>query len=150
MKPSEQFKNTILGLLQTSQKTITNQDLAKHNSQAVTYYLISKMIYRNGDLHRWTEPFSDRTLIELSAKCDSIKIPENIHSLSRISEVEFLSHGGNNFIAWVAKTSLFDQMTIVKIISPDGVTQIKVISKDQKEQIIYNVCELPTHLINQL
>jgi hypothetical protein len=150
MGPSQQFKSAILGLLQNSPKTISSQDLIKHNGQATTYYIISSMVFKNNQLQKSTDPFSEKGLLEVSRAADKVKVPYEVFSYNRSSAIELLNHQGKNFIAWVATDGFGRDVTIVKIISPDGVTQIKVISKDQTEQVIFNVCELPSYLLSQL
>ncbi len=150
MGPSQQFKSAVLGLLHNAPKTITSADITKHNSQETTYYIISRMIYKNNQLYDSSTPFTDKGLIVLKRNADSAKFPDHLFAYSRTSPIELLSHSGKNFLAWVATGNFSEPYTIVKIISPDGVTQFKVISQDQTEQRIYNVCELPAHLISQL
>ena len=150
MGPSQPFKSAVLGLLPNAPKTITSADITKHNSQEITYYVISKMVYKNNILTDSTSPFTGKSLLIVRPGADFMRVPDHLSGYKRVSPIELLSHGGKNFLAWVAEGNFAIQVTIVKIISPDGVTQFKVISKDQTEQRIYNVCELPSHLISQL
>lgn len=108
------------------------------------------MKYRNGQMVSATQPFDDSYIITIKRRAESLKVQFDIQPYMRTSEIELLSHQGKNFLAWVAEGAFDIPATIVKIISPDGVTQIKIISQDQTEQQIFNVCELPSHLISQL
>lgn len=150
MGPSQQFKSAVLALLQNAPKTITSADVTKHSNQDTTYYIVSTMVYKKNLPPDVEPPFYRKGLLTVKGKDAKLRVPDHFSAYSRVSPIELLSHEGKNFLAWVAEGNFSEQVTIVKIISPDGVTQFKVISKDQTEQKIYNVCELPSHLISQL
>ncbi|MFD0751272.1 hypothetical protein ACFQZS_14070 [Mucilaginibacter calamicampi] len=54
-------------------------------------------------------------------------------------------HEGKALLYWTAVDVLGITYTMVKLMSDDGVVQIKLITRNGEEQIIHNVCELPNN-----
>jgi hypothetical protein len=147
MKPSPQFINMISVLYQQRQKAITNNDLIKHSNQSLTFYSISEAKFVNLRIISQTDHFSDQVMIEIEQNATRMIIgtdrEEKIYR--KLSNMELTNADGHNLIHWRVSDSDHNMFTAVKLISPDGAVQIKLISFDNTTQIIHNVCELPNN-----
>lgn len=144
-KPTQQFIQLITGLLQHRQKGITSADLVKHNNQAVTFYSISEFKYNNMQLVKQTESFSDAVMIEIEPKANKMIIgteqSQNVYV--PVTKMELSQHNGQSLLHWTVMDYAGAIYKVVKLMSPDGFVQIKLIPTDRNEQFIHNVCELP-------
>jgi hypothetical protein len=145
MKPNQQFINMITGFYQSRQKSITNSDYNKHHNGSTTFYVLSEARMQSLSVVHQTEVFSDQKLIEVSKNAQSFIIGDdrNQTEYKRIEPMKLDTYQGNSFLHWKVESPVKEQLTVIKLMSPDGCLQFKLMSADQKTQWVYNVCELP-------
>lgn len=148
MKPDQQFINMIGLLYQSRQPQVTNLDLIKHTNQATAFYSISMITMRNGHAQSQTPPFSDRTIIEIDKGANHLNIIAEgiVTQYTRTSPLEYLDISGKGHVHWNVVNTNRQVFVAVKLMSPDGGVQIKLITADEVTQFVYNVCELPNHM----
>lgn len=134
-------------LFQNRQKAITNADIVKHNNNDVSFYSISQAIFNNMRLVSSTPHFSDQVMIEIERNANNMIIGTDREQkvYRKVSEMQLAHHDGNGLLHWIVTDDRNNKFTAVKLIAPDGMVQIKLISADNTTQIIHNVCELPQH-----
>jgi len=145
MKPTRQFINMISVLFQDRQKSISNDDLVKHRNQSISYYSISQAKFVNMQIVSQTEPFSDQIIIEIEQNANRLIIgtdqKQNVYR--KLSNMELSYANGQPLVHWRVSAADDSTFTAIKLIAPDGMVQLKLISFDNTTQIIHNVCELP-------
>jgi len=147
MKPNQQFINMIAMLYEQRQTTISRQDLTRHQNNETSFYAISRMVTRNGYIVTQTEPFSEQMIIELDKGCDNMYFisKQETTRFIRATPLEFTLLQGAGILYWQVRSTTGSVYTAVKLMSPDGCVQLKLITSDEITQMIYNVCELPAH-----
>jgi hypothetical protein len=145
MKPSQQFINMISLLFQNRQKAISNDDLIKHSNQNISFYSISQAKFVNMKIVSQTEPFSDQVIIEIEQNANRLIIgtDQGERVYRKLSNMELAYANGQPLIHWRVSNADHSMFTVVKLLAPDSMLQLKLISFDNTIQIIHNVCELP-------
>lgn len=146
-KPRQNFIEYIQRTLQDRQKEISNADLVKHRNQTVRFYSVYEFKFKDMRPVRQTNPFSDMIMIEIepNGKKMTIGSEQNKWAYFQVSDMDIGYHEGKALLYWTAMDMSETVYTVVKLMSPDGIIQIKLISKDGKQQDIHSVCELPTN-----
>jgi hypothetical protein len=131
--------------MQRPPKPIDTVEMFRHMDQSVTYYSISQAKFVNMKLVSETSPFSDSILIEIERLGYRLFIGrEDVkEEYLLLSNMECNIHNGQRLIHWTVADKHYNRFTVVKLLAPDGIVQIKLISSDNQTQIIHNVCELP-------
>lgn len=147
MRPTQQFVNMIGVLYQSRQKAITQSDYNKHHNGPVTFYIMSEIVMQNGRIVSQSEPFSNQKLIEVGKNVEEMIIgtDQSYQEYKRKDFMKFESMQGQGLLHWKVQNNRGENFTAVKLMSPDGCVQLKIISDDQTTQWVYNVCELPNN-----
>ncbi|WP_423149771.1 hypothetical protein [Rubrolithibacter danxiaensis] len=145
VKPSQSFINMIRVLMQSKQHSITNSDYNKIRNGDTSFYIISEMTFKNFNVIKQTEPFSDQKMIEISKEGKTMVIGTESQQTEyrKTSSIELTDYNGNKLLHWKVENQNKEAFTVVKLLSPDGFLQLKLITADESTQFIYNVCELP-------
>ncbi len=145
MKPTQQFITMIAGLFQSRQKAITNSDYNKHHNGPITFYIMSEITMLDSKIIKQTEAFSDQKLIEVGKNVVDMVIgdDQNYQEYKRTDFMKFETHQGQGLLHWRMQNNRGDMFTVVKLMSPDGCVQLKLITADNRTQYVYSVCELP-------
>jgi len=132
-------------LFQQRQKTITHDDLIKHNSRAVTFYSISKGKFVNDRLTDKTQPFSEQILIEIERGANRMIIGTDLSTdiYTRISPIEIDQYNGKGYLFWWATNERNAKYLVAKLLADDGTLQIKLVTEDNITHVVHNICELP-------
>ena len=146
MRPNQQFINMINAFFLSRQKEVTSLDYKKHYNETTTFYIMSEVRMENLKSVYQTELFSDQKLIEISENAETFMIGNNIsqREYKKTSPMKLENYQGNSFLHWKVESPNREQLTVIKLMSPDGCVQFKLMSADQKTQWVYNVCELPS------
>ncbi|PTQ96832.1 hypothetical protein C8P68_104323 [Mucilaginibacter yixingensis] len=134
------------------QRSVTQDDITKHNNSEVHFYSISQMTTANNTLVSSTTPFSNSVLIAIDRGANWTTIGDERQEIKyrRTSPMSYEVVNGKGLIYWTATRN--DQtlnFVIVKLISEDGCVQIKIIPENSPNQTIHNVCELPSGPVNR-
>ncbi|NEU09793.1 hypothetical protein GZH53_15810 [Flavihumibacter sp. R14] len=145
MKPTQPFINMISGFYQLRQKSVTNSDYNKHHNGSISFYVLSEARMESLKVVHQTEPFSDQKMIEISKNAESFIIGDdrNQTEYKRVTPMKLETYEGKSFLHWNVESMNKVQLTVIKLMSPDGCVQLKLMSADRKTQWVYNVCELP-------
>lgn len=144
--PSKEFKMMITSFLQNRQTSVSTNDVSKHSNRTIDFYSISKIKMNGNSIVSQTTPLSEDQMIEIKQGGSTLTIYDDINreEYVQVSAMNFTTHQGKGLLYWTAKNRLGEVYTIVKLMSPDGFVQIKLIHPNQQIQIVHNVCEMPS------
>ena len=145
MRPTPQFIQMIKTIFQNRTQSITQNDIRKHNTRAISYYSMSSGKVVNNQVVSNTEAFSEQIMIEIERGAYKVIVgtPTSNTIYSKTSPIDFNQLNGKGYIHWDAVDGTGKKFIIVKMLANDFTTQIKITTPDQQNYVIHNVCELP-------
>ncbi|SFS62114.1 hypothetical protein SAMN04487890_102461 [Mucilaginibacter polytrichastri] len=134
----------IVKLFEQRKKTITPEDLTKHNSRSISFYSLSKGNFVNDCLVNKTELFSDQIMIEIQQGCriTIIGTPSAQTVYTGINAMKYDTFNNQGYLYWQA-TDQGGVTYLIAILMVSGAPQIKLTNLINESQIVHNVCELP-------
>lgn len=131
--------------MQRTPKPIDIFESFRHTDQSFTYYSISQAKFIDEKLVSSTQPCSDKVMIEISRHAYEMIIGTDEYQTvyKGLTLMEMAIYNKQKMLHWRVSDDKNNIYTAVKLMSPEGIVQIKLISSDNKVQIIHNVCELP-------